>query len=67
LTVVPFKSIEIYPAGTNGKLDVAKVADTAVVAEIFALANVKLPTEVVVAPSVNVVFPNVNVLFANAA
>jgi hypothetical protein len=64
LTVVPFKSIDIYPAGTNGKLDVAKVADAPVVADMFAPAKVTFPKIVTVEPKVMVVLPIITLLFA---
>jgi len=66
----------MYPAGTSGRLDVAKVADADVVDVAFTtctltvpdgivtLARVKLPMLVTVEPKVTVVLPIVAVLFA---
>jgi hypothetical protein len=66
----------MYPAGTSGRLDVAKVTVDDVVEmtlaactliepdKITTFANVRFPTFDVVEPSVTVVFPNVAVLFA---
>jgi len=65
----------MYPAGTSGKLDVAKVAvDDVVDVElttctltvpdgIVTLARVKLPMLVTVEPKVTVVLPIVDALF----
>lgn len=55
--------MEIYPAGTSGRLDVAKVADAAVVAERLAPARVTLPKVVTVEPRVTVVLPIVELEF----
>ena len=66
----------MYPAGTSGRLDVAKVAVDDVVDValttctltvpdgIVTLARVKLPILVTVEPKVTVVLPMVAVLFA---
>ena len=66
----------MYPAGTRGKLDVAKVAVDDVVDValttctltvpdgMVTLARVKLPMLVTVEPKVTVVLPIVAVLFA---
>ena len=66
----------MYPAGTSGRLDVAKVADADVVDValmtctltvpdgIVTLASDKLPILVTVEPKVTVVLPIVVVLFA---
>jgi len=55
--------MEIYPAGTSGRLDVAKVADAAVVAERLAPARVTLPKVVTVEPRVTTVLPIVALAF----
>ena len=53
----------MYPAGTSGRLDVAKVADAAVVAEMLAPARVTLPKLVTVDPRVTTVLPMVELEF----
>ena len=66
----------MYPAGTSGRLEVANVALEVVLAVtlltdalivppvIVAFCNVRLPTVVVVEPSVNVALPSVVVTLA---
>jgi hypothetical protein len=53
----------MYPAGTSGRLEVAKVADADVVTAMLAPARVTLPKLLTVEPRVTTVLPIVALEF----